>query len=46
MGIIGPFPNWMFEKGKLVNDYFSKERLIHMEVSNNKNIYLYRLMSL
>jgi hypothetical protein len=32
MGIIGPFPDWMLEKGKLVNDYFTKERLIYMQV--------------
>jgi serine/threonine protein kinase len=27
----------MFEKGKLVNDYFSKERLIFMEINESLN---------
>ena len=33
MGIVGPFPDWMLEKGKLVNDYFTKERLIYIDVN-------------
>jgi hypothetical protein len=37
MGILGPVPEWMFEKGKLVNDYFTREKLIFMEVKFYKN---------
>jgi hypothetical protein len=32
MGIVGPFPDWMLERGKLANDYFTKEKLLYMEV--------------
>jgi hypothetical protein len=35
VGIVGPFPDYMLEKGKLVNDYFTKERLLYMEVYKN-----------
>lgn len=31
MSIIGPFPDWMYEKGKLVKNYFTKEKLIFMD---------------
>ena len=34
IGIIGPFPDWMFEKGKNVKDLFCKEKLLFMEVPN------------
>jgi hypothetical protein len=34
MGIVGPFPDWMLERGKLVNDFFTKERLIYMQVKD------------
>lgn len=37
MGIVGPFPDWMLEKGKLVNDYFTKEKLLYMEVNESAN---------
>ena len=37
IGICGPIPNWMFEKGKLVNDFFTKEKLIYMEPNNEGN---------
>ena len=35
IGICGPIPNWMYEKGKLVNDYFTQEKLIYMEPNSN-----------
>lgn len=31
MSIIGSFPDWMYEKGKLVKNYFTKEKLIFMD---------------
>lgn len=38
MSIIGPFPDWMYEKGKLVKNYFTKEKLIFMDaVSESAN---------
>ena len=37
MGIVGPFPDWMLEKGKLVNEYFTQERLIYMEVNETSS---------
>ena len=41
IGICGPIPNWMYEKGKLVNDFFTKEKLLYMEpnaVDNNESM--------
>ena len=41
IGICGPIPNWMYEKGKLVNDFFTKEKLLYMEpnaTDNNESI--------
>jgi len=35
MGIVGPFPDWMLEKGRLVNNFFTQERLIYIEVNEN-----------
>jgi serine/threonine protein kinase len=37
MGICGPFPDWMFEKGKLVNDFFTKDKLLYMEPNEGNN---------
>ena len=37
IGICGPFPDWMFEKGKLVGDYFTKEKLLYMEPNENNS---------
>ena len=37
IGICGPFPNWMYEKGKLVNDFFTKEKLLYMEPNATDN---------
>ena len=31
IGIIGPIPNWMYEKGTTVNGMFCKEKLLFME---------------
>ena len=31
IGIIGPIPEWMFEKGTTVNGMFCKEKLLYME---------------
>ena len=31
IGIIGPIPEWMFEKGSTVNGMFCKEKLLYME---------------
>ncbi|MCQ2818105.1 MAG: DYRK family dual specificity protein kinase [archaeon] len=31
IGIIGPIPDWMFEKGKTVKDLFTDELLLYME---------------
>jgi hypothetical protein len=36
ISIIGQIPDWMF-KGKLVNDYFSKEKLLFIEVNEENN---------
>ena len=41
IGICGPIPNWMYEKGKLVNDFFTKEKLLYMEpnaTDNNESV--------
>ena len=35
IGIIGPFPEKMFREGKLVNNFFTRERLIYQDVKNN-----------
>lgn len=32
IGIVGPFPEWMFEEGKLVSKFFTKERLLYQDV--------------
>lgn len=40
IGIIGPFPEWMLEEGKLVNKFFTKEKLLYQDVS----FYLKRSM--
>lgn len=37
IGICGPFPDWMFEKGKLANDFFTKEKLLYMEPNENNS---------
>ena len=37
IGICGPFPNWMYEKGKLVKDFFTKEKLLYMEPNATDN---------
>lgn len=37
VGICGPIPDWMFEKGKLVNDFFTKEKLLYMEPNENNS---------
>ena len=37
IGICGPIPNWMYEKGKLVNDFFTKEKLLYMEPNATDN---------
>ena len=31
VGIAGPIPDWMYEKGETVKDIFTKEKLIYME---------------
>ena len=41
IGICGSIPNWMYEKGNLVNDFFTKEKLLYMEpnaVDNNESM--------
>lgn len=37
IGICGPFPDWMYEKGKLANDFFTKEKLLYMEPNENNS---------
>ena len=37
IGICGPILNWMYEKGKLVNDFFIKEKLLYMEPNATDN---------
>ena len=37
IGIIGPIPQWMYEKGKTVKDIFVPERLLYMEVDPENN---------
>lgn len=32
IGIVGPFPEWMLEEGKLVHKFFTKERLLYQDV--------------
>lgn len=32
IGIIGAFPEWMLEEGKLVNKFFTKEKLLYQDV--------------
>lgn len=34
IGILGPFPEWMMEEGKLVSKFFTKERLLYQDVMN------------
>lgn len=33
IGIVGPFPEWMLEEGKLVNKFFTKEKLLYQDVN-------------
>ena len=35
IGIIGPIPDWMYEKGKTVKSMFCKEKLLFMEAPGN-----------
>ena len=35
MSIVGPVPDWMFERGKLSKNYFTKEKLIYMDAVKN-----------
>lgn len=35
IGIIGPFPEWMFEEGKLVYKFFTKEKILYQEVAKD-----------
>ena len=32
IGIVGPFPEWMLEEGKLVSKFFTKDRLLYQDV--------------
>ncbi|EAS00422.2 Serine/Threonine kinase domain protein (macronuclear) [Tetrahymena thermophila SB210] len=32
IGIIGPFPEWMMKEGRLVQNFFTREKLLYMEV--------------
>jgi len=32
LGIIGPFPEWMIKEGRLVKNFFTKERLLYQDV--------------
>ena len=32
LGIIGPFPEWMITEGRLINKFFTKERLLYQAV--------------
>lgn len=34
IGIIGPFPERLFKEGKLVNNFFTKEKLLYQDVNN------------
>ena len=36
LSIVGPFPDYMF-KAKHSNDFFSKQKLIYMEVNDNQD---------
>ena len=38
IGIIGPIPNWMFEKGKTIKTLFTKEKLLYMEAPETSEI--------
>jgi len=31
IGIIGPFPEWMMKEGRLVNKFFTKEKLLYQD---------------
>lgn len=33
IGIIGPFPEWMFQEGRLVNNFFTSKRLLYQDVN-------------
>ncbi|KAL4470446.1 hypothetical protein ABPG74_012057 [Tetrahymena malaccensis] len=32
IGIIGPIPEWMFQEGRLVNNFFTNKRLLYQDV--------------
>lgn len=34
IGICGPLPEWMFKEGRLINQFFTKEKLLYQEVKN------------
>ena len=38
IGIIGPIPNWMFEKGRTIKTLFTKEKLLYMEAPETSEI--------
>jgi len=37
LGIIGPIPEWMFKEGRLVNHFFTKEKLLYLEVTEGED---------
>lgn len=37
LGICGPFPEYIFTKGKNSNEYFTKEKLIYMEIADSND---------
>ena len=37
IGICGPILNWIYEKRKLVNDFFIKEKLLYIEPNATDN---------
>lgn len=39
-GIVGPWPEWMLDKGNAVENYFSKENLIFFEKDNRFHILI------
>jgi Protein kinase domain len=38
IAILGPFPEWMLDEGKLTHKYFTKEKLLYQDVSSVPNL--------
>jgi len=41
IAIVGPFPEWMMKEGRLVSNFFTREKLLYLEVRQNTLEFIY-----